>query len=174
MSASTRRQIAGVYRPPVNSRPVPPPRPDAVAQLCRTANTVRAHLERTVLREAGMTWTSYDVLVLICARRVVEPRVIAVEVGIAKATLTNTLSVLVDRDLVRRQLHERDRRRVVVRPTQAGLDLARELQRLVHARQAELFAGPGMPPRDNIAHVLRVVATRSRPDDATQGREGAR
>lgn len=165
MNHRHRRQTAGVYRPPVNTRPIAPPRPDAVAQLCRTANSVRALLERTVLREADLTWTSYDVLVLICTHRVIETRAITVEVGIAKATLTKVLRDLVQRDLVRRQLHERDRRRIVVRPTQAGMELARELQHRVHLQQAELFAAPGLPPKDALTRALRVVATRSHPND---------
>ncbi len=135
-----------------------------MVQLCRTANTVRAHLERTVLREAGMTWTTYDVLVLVCERRVVETRAVAAEVGIARATLTNALGLLTDRDLVRRELHEHDLRRVVVRPTQAGVALAGVLRRRVEARQAELFNAPGMPPEDDFAQVLRVLADRFRPD----------
>ncbi|MEU2612613.1 MarR family winged helix-turn-helix transcriptional regulator [Micromonospora sp. NPDC007271] len=174
MSTNTRWRTAGIYRPPVNARATPPARPDALAQLCRTANTVRAYIERTALREAGMTWTTYDVLVLICARRVVETRVVAAEVGIAKATLTNALSLLVDRDLVQRQLHEHDRRRVVVRPTQAGVDLARALRQRVHAQQANLFAAPGLPPTHDLAHVLRVLAVRTRPEDTNTGEERTR
>ena len=114
----------------------------------RAARTQRA-------ARRGMTWTTYDVLVLVCARRAVETRATAVEVGIAKATLTSVLVILVDRGLVRRDLHEHDRRRVVLRPTQAGMDLARRVQHRVDAEQARLFGGPGLPPRDSLARVLR-------------------
>lgn len=143
-----------------------------MAQLCRTANTVRAHLERTVLREAGMTWTAYDVLMLVCTRQVVEPPDIAAEVGIARATLTLALGLLSNRDLVRRELHEHDLRRVVVRPTQAGLALAGMLRRRVDARQADLFAAPGMPAEDDFAQALKVLADRSHHGIA--GEEGVR
>ncbi|MFG1952390.1 MarR family winged helix-turn-helix transcriptional regulator [Micromonospora sp. NPDC048830] len=174
MNPATRRRAAGVYRPPVNGCAARRPEADAVAQLCRTANTLRAHLERTVLREADMTWTTYDVLMLVCARRVVEPRDIAVEVGIARATLTNALGLLSDRDLVRREQHEHDLRRVVVRPTQAGLALAGMLRRQVDARQADLFAAPGMPPEDDFAQALKVLADRSHRTDGIAGEEGIR
>ncbi|WP_435126305.1 MarR family winged helix-turn-helix transcriptional regulator [Micromonospora tulbaghiae] len=135
-----------------------------MAQLCRTANTVRASLERTVLREAGMTWTTYDVLVLVCARQVIEPPDIAAQAGIARATLTSALAVLSDRNLVRRELHEHDQRRVVVRPTPSGAALAGTLRRQVEARQAQLFAAPGMPREDDFAAALAVLADRFRPD----------
>ncbi|MFD6563091.1 MarR family winged helix-turn-helix transcriptional regulator [Micromonospora profundi] len=170
MSAATDRRprrVAGIYRPAVNTPRMPPPRPGPLAQLFRTANVLRAHMERAVLRGEGMTWTTYDVLVLVCARRAVETRTAAAEIGIAKATLTNTLVSLVDRGLVRRDLMEDDRRRVVLRPTQNGLDLARRVQRLVEAEQARLFHGPGLPTGDNLARALRVLATRGRERDAT-------
>ncbi|WP_434740753.1 MarR family winged helix-turn-helix transcriptional regulator [Micromonospora sp. SH-82] len=130
--------------------------------MFRTANTIRAHLERAVLRDEGMTWTSYDVLVLVCARRVVDTRTAAAEIGIAKATLTHTLVTLVDHNLVRRDLHENDRRRVVLRPTTQGMDLARQLQARVDAEQARLFTEPGLPTGDSLARVLRALATRTR------------
>ncbi|MCG5466734.1 MarR family transcriptional regulator [Micromonospora sp. MED01] len=177
MSAATDRRprrVAGIYRPPVNASRMPPPRPGPLAQLVRTANTVRAQVERGVLRDEGLTWTTYDVLVLVCARRAVETRTAAAEVGIAKATLTNALVSLVDRGLVRRDLQEDDRRRVVLRPTQAGMDLARRVQGPVEAEQARLFGEPGMPSGDSLARVLRSLATRSRQDGATDEPDATR
>ncbi|MFI0796622.1 MarR family winged helix-turn-helix transcriptional regulator [Micromonospora rubida] len=168
------RRVAGIYRPTAAKPAGPPPRPGPLAQLCRTANTIRAHLERTVLREEAMTWTSYDVLVLVCARLAVDTRTATAEIGIAKATLTNVLVSLVDRGLVRRDLHEHDRRRVVLRPTPAGVEVARQIQGRVDAEQARLFGEPGLPSGDNLARVLRMLATRSRQrgaaDDTGTGR----
>ncbi|MFI7075537.1 MarR family winged helix-turn-helix transcriptional regulator [Micromonospora sediminicola] len=177
MSAATdrrSRRAAGVYRPPVNAARLPTPRPGPLSQLVRTANTLRAQIERNVLRAEGLTWTTYDVLVLVCARRAVETRTAAAEVGIAKATLTNALGSLVDRGLVRRQLQEGDRRRVVLRPTQDGIDLARRLQGPVEAEQSRLFREPGMPSEDSLAKVLRTLATRSQQDVSADDQGGTR
>ncbi|WP_240033307.1 MarR family winged helix-turn-helix transcriptional regulator [Micromonospora globbae] len=131
-----------------------------MAQLCRTANALRADVERTVLREAGLTWTTYDVLMLVCTRQVVEPPAIAAEAGISRATLTNALGLLSDRALVRRELHEHDLRRTVVRPTHAGMALAELLRQRADARQADLFAAPGMPSEADVAQALTVLANR--------------
>lgn len=156
-----RRRVNGIYRPPVTGQAVPLPRPGPLSQLCRTANTVRAQLERMVLRGEGLNWTTYDVLVLVCARRAVETQAAVVELGIAKSTLTHALVSLVDRGLVRRDLRESDQRRVVLRPTQGGMDLARRVQRLVEEEQARLFQEPGLPTGENLARVLRLLAVRS-------------
>ena len=170
MNAATNRRsrrVDGVYRPPVNAARLPMPRPGPLVQLVRTANTVRAQIERDVLRAKGLTWTTYDVLVLVCARRAVENRAAAVEVGIAKATLTNALVPLIDRGLVRRDLHEEDRRRVILRPAQAGVDLARRIQGPLEAAQTRLFDVTGMPSEESMAWVLWSLATRSRQDSTT-------
>lgn len=174
VSAAARRPAVGVYRPPVTGRAASRAEPDTVAQLCRTANTVRAHLERAVLREAGMTWTTYDVLVLVCARQVIQPPDIAAQAGIARATLTSALALLSDRNLVQRELHEHDQRRVVVRPTQAGVALAAMLRRRVEARQTRLFASPGMPREDDFAAALAVLADRLRPNSGWADAKDAR
>ncbi|WP_238433343.1 MarR family winged helix-turn-helix transcriptional regulator [Micromonospora tarensis] len=163
MSATTSRRVTGVHRHMTNRRAASRPESDPVAQLCRTANTVRALLERTVLREADLTWTTYDVLVLVCACDVLEPAAIAAEIGIARATLTNALGLLSDRDLIRRELQEHDLRRTVVRPTRAGLDLAGQLRRRVDAQQSTLFAAPGLPSENDFARALRLLAQRTRP-----------
>ncbi|MEK8108214.1 hypothetical protein NKG94_31055 [Micromonospora sp. M12] len=64
---------------------------------------------------------------------------------------------------VHRYLHEHDLRRVVVRPTRAGVGLAGMLRRRVDARQSDLFTGPGMPNEADFAEALRLLAERARP-----------
>ncbi|WP_233513392.1 MarR family winged helix-turn-helix transcriptional regulator [Micromonospora craterilacus] len=135
---------------------------------------MRAYLERTVLREAGLTWTTYDVLVLVCARDVAEPPVIAAEAGVARATLTNALALLGDRGLVRREQHEHDLRRVVVRPTQAGSSLAGMLRRQVGARRAELFRSAAIPSEDDLAAALGALADQIKPGVGPAGNGRAR
>ncbi|MDG4794999.1 MarR family transcriptional regulator [Micromonospora sp. WMMD1082] len=172
MSATVRRP-AGIYRPPVGGHRARRVEPDLLACLCRSANVVRAYLERTVLRETGLTWTSYDVLELVCAGEVAEPADIARQAGVARATLTSALAQLSDRGLVRRELHEHDLRRVVIRPTQQGSSLAGMLRRQVAVRQAQLLRDAAMPPPDVVA-VLRALADQFRAGAGPADTEPAR
>ncbi|MFB9854506.1 MarR family transcriptional regulator [Micromonospora andamanensis] len=142
--------------------------------MCRTANTVRADLERTVLREAELTWTTYDVLVIVCAREAAEPPAIAAEAGVARATVTNALALLADRGLVRREQYEHDLRRVVVRPTRAGSSLAGMLRRQVGARRAELVRNAAMPSEGSLAAALGALADQIRPGAGPAGKGRAR
>ncbi|WKU03495.1 MarR family winged helix-turn-helix transcriptional regulator [Micromonospora sp. HUAS LYJ1] len=159
MSATTRRRARQVYRVPVRGRVARPAGLDPVTELCRTADAVRAHLERVVLRQAGMTWTTYDVLLLVCARRVIEPPHIASLAGVARSTLTSVLAALTDQGLVLRELHEHDQRRVVVRPTAAGAVLADRMRRQIEARLAQMFTAAGMPRHDDFAAALAALAS---------------
>ncbi|MFJ6199604.1 MarR family winged helix-turn-helix transcriptional regulator [Micromonospora sp. NPDC092111] len=120
---------------------------------------MRAHLERVVLQKTGMTWTTYDVLLLVCARRVIEPPHIASLAGVARSTLTSALAALTDQGLVLRELHEHDQRRVVVRPTAAGTALADMTRRQIEARLAQMFTAAGMPRHDDFAAALATLAS---------------
>lgn len=103
------------------------------AHLCRTANAVRTCVERIVLHSEGLHWSVYDVLVVICVRGAVRAKTVAVEVGIAKGTLTPLVATLIGRGLIRRQVNPSDRRSVLLCPTRAGIDLVRRLQpRIAH------------------------------------------
>ncbi|MGC4885781.1 MarR family transcriptional regulator [Micromonospora sp. DT227] len=158
MSASTRRPTDRIYRPQVRRRPARPAGLDPVTQLCRTAQAVRTQLERVVLHEVDLTWTSYDVLLLVCARRVIEPPHIARLAGVARSTATAALATLTDRALVVREMHEHDHRRIVVQPTPAGAALADMLRRDIDARLAQMFAAAGMPRHDDFADALAALA----------------
>ncbi|WP_169792518.1 MarR family transcriptional regulator [Actinoplanes sp. NBRC 101535] len=77
------------------------------AVLCRRGNRIRRHLERAVLRDAGLTWSSYDVLQLAVSHRPIDTRTIAEIAGVSKSTVTMVADALSRRGLVRwlRRLH---------------------------------------------------------------------
>jgi DNA-binding MarR family transcriptional regulator len=84
---------------------------NAITQLCRSSNLVRRHLERTVLRDARLTWTSYDILQLAISRQTIGTRTIADVACVSKATVTISTNQLVDRALIRRGFDTDDHRR---------------------------------------------------------------
>jgi DNA-binding MarR family transcriptional regulator len=131
--------------------PAVPPRSGAIAPevpgvvalryLNRAAIALRQHVERTVLRRVNLTWTGLAVLRLVVAQGRVETRVVAVETGIAKATLTGVVDTLVARDLVRRRRHPHDGRLVLLEPTRAGRGLVRRILPAVLAEEAYALRG---------------------------------
>jgi DNA-binding MarR family transcriptional regulator len=113
---------------------------NAITQLCRSSNLVRRHLERTVLRDARLTWTSYDILQLAISRQPIDTRTIADVACVSKATVTISTNQLVDRGLIRRGFDTADKRRVLLHPTPAAWQLIQhtraqlgaEIQRVLH------------------------------------------
>ena len=98
-----------------------------VSNLFRAANSVRNHLERSVLAPADLTWTAFVVLWVVWIWQPVETRVIAAEGGFSKATLSGVLSTLEGRGLVQRARSASDGRLVEVSLTEAGHTLMRQL-----------------------------------------------
>jgi len=98
-----------------------------VSNLFRAANSVRNHLERSVLAPADLTWTAFVVLWVAWIWEPVETRVIAAEGGFSKATLSGVLSTLEGRGLLQRSRSASDGRLVEVSLTDAGHTLMRGL-----------------------------------------------
>jgi DNA-binding MarR family transcriptional regulator len=143
-----------------------PPRPsdltggsDVVVALCRAANMVRAHLERTVLAPAGLIWNTYDVLYLVVTQRVIDTRTVASTNGISKATVTQAVRRLTTSGLLHRTTDNGDRRHVWLRPSASGDHLLEHLRPQILAEQRRLLdaAVPRLHP--SAAAVLRRVAT---------------
>jgi len=129
-----------------------------ITQVCRTANTVRGHLERTVLRGAGLNWTAFDVLQLVCSTGGVETRAAAAELAIAKGTLSGVADALSGRGLVQRRRLPADRRLAILEPTDTGLAFTERMQGLVRAEEAALLVRAGVDNGPLLAAVLRSLA----------------
>ncbi|MEU4243983.1 MarR family transcriptional regulator [Actinoplanes sp. NPDC026619] len=101
---------------------------DRVTTLCHTANYVRRHLETAVLRDAHLTWTSYDVLHLAVMHRPIDTGVLAALANVSKGTVTRAAADLTKRGLLRRTTPKQDGRRSVLTPTVAGWELNQRLR----------------------------------------------
>ena len=93
------------------------------SNLFRAANSVRNHLERTVLAKEDLSWTAFVVLWVTWIWEPIETRQIAVEGGFSKATLTGVLSTLEKRGLLVRKKSKSDGRLVIVELTNKGRKL---------------------------------------------------
>jgi DNA-binding MarR family transcriptional regulator len=129
-----------------------------ITELCRSANILRAHLDNAVLRREGLHWAAYDVLQLVCHKRRIQPRTVAARVGVAKTTLSAIVAHLIIRGLIQREVNSDDRRRVILSPTDAGLDLARRIRALVDAEEQRLLRHTASTIGPQAAATLRQLA----------------
>ena len=97
------------------------------SNLFRAANSVRNHLERTVLAKSDLSWTAFVVLWVVWIWEPVESRVIAEEGGFSKATLTGVMQTLEGRGLITRTRSNKDGRLVLVKLTAKGRKMMKQL-----------------------------------------------
>ncbi|MEU7906418.1 MarR family transcriptional regulator [Actinoplanes sp. NPDC049118] len=135
-----------------------PRRLDRVTALCHTANYARRHLEHTVLRDANLTWTSYDVLHLAVMHRPIDTGALAGIAHVSKGTVTRAATILIKRGLLRRSRPPGDRRRAVLAPTAAGWALNQQIRADLIAELTRLLdTTPGTGTHD-LAVLRRLVA----------------
>ncbi|WP_199514289.1 MarR family winged helix-turn-helix transcriptional regulator [Nucisporomicrobium flavum] len=135
-----------------------PGRLDHLTQLCRTANFARRHLEATVLYDAHLTWTSYDVLHLSVMHRPVDTGVVAALAHVSKGSVTRSATALIRRGLLRRSIPSTDRRRSLLAPTAAGWALNQQLRAQLITELNTLLDAASGAERHDIA-VLRQLIT---------------
>ena len=129
----------------------------AVANVFRVASAARAHFERTVLAEAGLSFTAFTVLWVLWVWGEQESRHVATGAGITKGTLTGVVSTLEKRGLARRRPHPTDGRLVLVATTRAGDALMTELFPRFNAEEAGITAGLSVEQKHALAGALRTV-----------------
>lgn len=135
-----------------------PQRLDRLVVLCRTANFARRHLEVTVLNDANLTWTSYDVLHLAVMHRPVDTGVVAALAHVSKGSVTRSATALIKRGLLRRSIPTTDRRRSLLAPTANGWALNQHLRAQVIAELNTLIDAESGAARHDVA-VLRHLIT---------------
>lgn len=100
---------------------------NAVQNVYRVANAVRVAMERDVLAQAGLSWTSFTALFVLWVWGPQETRHLAEECGVTKGTLTGVVNTLEAKGLVGRTPHGEDGRLVVVTLTPAGRRMIRRV-----------------------------------------------
>ena len=136
-----------------------PGRLDRLAVLCRTANFARHHLEATVLYDANLTWTSYDVLHLTVMHRPVDTGVVASLAHVSKGSVTRCAAALIKRGLLRRSIPTTDRRRSLLAPTAAGWALNQQLRAQLIAELSTLLDAGAGADRHDVAVLRHLIST---------------
>ena len=136
----------------------------AVSNIYRAANSVRNHVERTVLAPHDLTWTGWVVLWVIWIWGEIETRHVAAEAGISKGTLTGVQNTLISRGLVRRKVHPDDGRRVLLSLTPKGQRLMTVLFPQFNAEESYVTCDLDDSAMLAMARSLRAVVKRVETD----------
>ena len=127
------------------------------SNLFRAANSVRNHLERTVLAKSDLSWTAFVVLWVTWIWEPIETRQIAIEGGFSKATLTGVLSTLEKRALITRSKSKDDGRLVIVQLTNKGRKLMDTLFPAFNVQETAVANVVAQSKQGQLADQLRAI-----------------
>ncbi|SHN38144.1 MarR family winged helix-turn-helix transcriptional regulator [Cryptosporangium aurantiacum] len=129
----------------------------AVSNIYRATTAIRNHLEQTVLRDTGLTWTGFVVLWVVWIWGEIETAQAAAEAGISKGTLTGVVKTLESYRHIKRERHETDKRRVVLSMTPSGRKLMEGLFPQFNREEAVVVRGLSEAQRKDLANSLRTI-----------------
>ena len=132
---------------------------DAVSNIYRAAAGVRRRAEREVLAGYKLSWGGFTILWVLWVFGEMETARLAEECDLAKGTLTGMLTTLEKRDLLSRIPVPADKRRVLVQLTADGEETIEELFPKFNAYEGQMTAGLSVAEMQELARLLRIVAT---------------
>ena len=130
---------------------------NAVQNVYRVANAVRADMEREVLGAAGLSWTSFTALFVLWVWGPQETRHLAQECGVTKGTLTGVIVTLESKGLVGRSAHPSDGRIVVVSLTPSGRRVIRQLYPRFNSHESRVMEVLSQREQELLTNLLRKV-----------------
>ncbi|WP_100407789.1 MarR family winged helix-turn-helix transcriptional regulator [Bacillus solitudinis] len=133
---------------------------DAVAvvtNIYRTAQGLRNKMEREVLSEYGLSWTSFSLLYDLWIGNQVETKKLAKSTGVTKATVSNVTKTLERKELCYRKVDNRDRRITYVTITDLGRSIMEDLYPRFHKGEVEIVSGLSVEEQKHISALLRTV-----------------
>jgi MarR family transcriptional regulator, organic hydroperoxide resistance regulator len=129
----------------------------AVSNIYRATTAIRNHLEQSVLRDTGLTWTGFVVMWVVWIWGDIETGQAAVEAGISKGTLTGVVKTLESYRYVKRSRHKTDGRRVVLSLTPSARTLMETLFPAFNREETFVVRGLSVTERAELANSLRTV-----------------
>ncbi|WP_269431550.1 MarR family transcriptional regulator [Bacillus sp. SA1-12] len=128
-----------------------------VTNMYRIAQGLRNKMEREVLVEYGLSWTSFSILYDLWIWNSVETKKLAESAGVTKATVSNITNTLERKELCYRKVDNRDRRITFVTITDKGKQVMEELYPRFHQGEAEIVSGLTLEEQKGMAALLRRV-----------------
>ncbi len=128
-----------------------------LSNIFRVATRFRSHVEREVLSQNNLSFSTFTILWIIWIRGPREFKELALDCGVSKGTMTGLIKSLTKNDLVERGEHESDGRRLVISITPRGRKLIKRIFPRVNQMETEITAELKVQEKRKIAELLRVI-----------------
>lgn len=141
----------------------PTPRPaliDDLSFLIARARSITSGAANRGLDQFGLKVRSYSVLALACEESTLTQRETAAFLCLDPSQIVSIIDDLESRDLVARVPSHEDRRRKVLRATEAGRALFNEAQKAAAKAEEEVFSHLAADEREHLLALLKNIAFR--------------
>jgi DNA-binding MarR family transcriptional regulator len=128
-----------------------------VTNIYRMAQGLRNKMEREILSEYGLSWTSFSILYDLWIWDSVETKKLAESAGVSKATISNITNTLERKELVFRKIDNRDRRITYVVLSEKGKKVMEELYPRFHVGEVDIVSSLSESEQQTISSLLRRV-----------------
>lgn len=128
-----------------------------VTNIYRIAQGLRNKMERDVLSEYGLSWTSFSILYDLWIGNPIETKKLAESAGVTKATVSNITNTLERKELCFRKVDNRDRRITYVMITDKGKQIMEELYPRFHKGEVEIVSSLTVDEQKSMSKLLRKV-----------------
>ncbi len=128
-----------------------------VTNIYRIAQGLRNKMEREVLSEYGLSWTSFSILYDLWIWESVETKKLAESAGVSKATISNITNTLERKELCYRKVDKRDRRITYVVLNEKGKKVMEELYPRFHVGEVDIVSSLSEDEQRSISSLLRRV-----------------
>ncbi|MDQ0300439.1 DNA-binding MarR family transcriptional regulator [Salibacterium salarium] len=128
-----------------------------VTNMYRIAQGLRNKMEREVLADYGLSWTSFSILYDLWVWKTVETKKLAELSAITKATVSNITKTLERKELCERSTDNRDRRITYLSITEKGREVMQDLYPQFHQGEVEIVSGLSIEEKKQISGLLRRI-----------------
>ena len=98
-----------------------------LSNIFRVATRFRSYVEREVLSQNNLSFSTFTILWITWIRGPQEFKELALDCGVSKGTMTGLIKSLTKNDLVSRNAHATDGRRLMIKITPTGRSLIKKV-----------------------------------------------
>ncbi len=128
-----------------------------VTNIYRLAQGIRNKMDREVLADYGLSWTSFSMLYDLWIEESIETKKLAELAGVTKPTVTNITKTLERKELCYRKTGVRDRRMTYVTITDKGRRVMEDLYPKFHKGEAQIVSILSVAEQKQVSALIRKV-----------------
>ena len=128
-----------------------------LSNVFRVATRFRNYLERQVLSQNNLSFSTFTILWITWIRGPQEFKELALDCGGSKGTMTGLINGLIEKNLVTRDKHESDGRRQMIRITPRGRSLVKRVFPRVNQLESNITAELKSQEKRTLAELLRII-----------------